>query len=110
MCTEKWVDEHLPSLNYKTQSRKMVRPSSTVSSVLSAAMCRDIRLRLNPDLQIVRENAFDSKRQSSDVTSDTDTLYSHGSSEVCEAADISSAHEVADDTKQKFQRYMIQGM
>lgn len=62
LCTERWVDEHLPSLIHPP-SGKRVRPSSTFSSITSVEMCRDVRLHSNLDLPIVQGNAADSERQ-----------------------------------------------
>lgn len=73
VCTERWVDEYLPSLIHPP-SRKRVRPSSTtVSSTTSAEMCRDVFLHSNPDLPIVQENAADSECQPSGACEVADT-------------------------------------
>jgi hypothetical protein len=56
--TEEWIDENLPSLDGK-KLKKSKKPDSAYVGEPS----RDIRLKTNPNLEIVQENAAEKKRE-----------------------------------------------
>ncbi|XP_062609823.1 uncharacterized protein LOC134271630 [Saccostrea cucullata] len=99
LCSERWVDENLPSLSRKPRPlRKRRPPSATVSSATSSAMCVDIRLLSNPDLEVVRENAMEPSEPY--VAEEKSTVMEEANeddvSEVHEVAESSVTHDTAD--------------
>ena len=67
LCSERWVDENIPSLISKPRAQRKRRPSVTLSSSISSGMCVDFRLRSNPNLEVVRENAMDGSSSTTEV-------------------------------------------
>lgn len=59
LCTERWVEDNLLSLIRSSNLRRRARSTATAASSSPSGMCVDIRLRNNPKLDVVRENAVE---------------------------------------------------
>lgn len=59
LCTERWVEDNLPSLIRSSNPRRRARSTATVASSSPSGICVDIRLRDNPYLDVVCENAVE---------------------------------------------------
>lgn len=88
LCPGRWVDDNLPSLLGNHRGRK-VKPLRAAEATASS-MCVDVRLKTNPNLEVVRANAADS-----DVQAMEDSNH-HNFSEVHGEADSPADHDTAD--------------
>lgn len=84
LCSDRWVDDNLPSLLGNHRSR---RTKTSHTAEATSSMCVDIRLKTNPNLEVVRTNAADSNARSMEISD---------SSEVHGEADSSADHDTAD--------------